>query len=129
MIPKSKFFLVLVLLFAMISCDNQTYKQGRLVYERNCMNCHMEHGEGFQNLIPALKDSKILDNDQELICLIRNGIDTKGSEEKVQPMPGNDKLTPTALSNLINYLRHEYDIKPTVLLPKEVEHYLNDCNK
>ncbi|MBL7832042.1 MAG: cytochrome c [Saprospiraceae bacterium] len=108
---KSSLFIVF-LVFFICSCETETYHQGRILYENFCQNCHMADGTGLKNVIPPLKNSEFLKNNQSsLTCLIRKGTkDTINVNGKIfkQPMPGSPKLTQGDITNIINYINQAW---------------------
>jgi len=104
------FFTALVYL---ISCDNP-YDQGRVIYEYHCANCHLSDGSGIGALIPPLKNADYLqENWDQLSCIIKYGLaDTilVNGVEFNNPMAAIDELGAVEISNLINYLNHEWNM-------------------
>jgi mono/diheme cytochrome c family protein len=122
------FFLVFISLTAIIACNQNPYEKGKLVYEINCQNCHMEDGRGLVKLVPSINQSSFLSAKiNELPCLIRIGSDyLRPTEEQVQVMPGNTALSDVAIANLINYLLHINNIEKE-FLPKEIKNLNQQC--
>ena len=91
-----------IILFS--ECQPDTYRQGRVLYEVHCENCHMEDGKGLFDLIPSLVESDYITKDPlSAVCLIRKGLPK--NRETSQQMPGNAVLNDVEITNLINYLR------------------------
>lgn len=121
----------LILLVPNFSCENEIYHQGRILYENFCQNCHMEDGTGLKGIIPPLKNSDFLYNNQEkLTCIIRKGITetilVNGKTYK-QPMPGNPKLTQGDIANIINYINQAWGNKIKPVLYDDVLKQYETC--
>ena len=97
---------LLVLLIGVFTsgCDTNPYKQGAMLYQTQCANCHMPDGEGLARLIPSLDSSEILKkgDGRKLICLIRRGV-PKNPHTNQQMLP-NRAMNAVELTNLTNYL-------------------------
>jgi len=94
------------------SCDSNPYKQGQLLYENYCQNCHQENGEALLGLIPPLKNSDYLQNHQaELPCIIRHGLVGEIMVNGLpynHEMPENDKFSEIEIANIINFVNHQW---------------------
>jgi mono/diheme cytochrome c family protein len=132
---KNRFFYLLIILatslFAMSSCDQETYVQGKRLYEAHCENCHMEDGNGLAKLIPPLANSDYLKNNQKKIaCILRNGQTGKVTVNDVmydQVMPGK-KYTEVQITNIINYINHAWGNNYGVVNLEETTIELRNCN-
>ena len=88
--------------------EKKTFKQGKILYENFCANCHFEDGTGLAGVIPPLAGSDFLKKYPEKIpCIIRGGI--KGEiivNGKIYntEMPGSEKLSEFEITNIINYI-------------------------
>lgn len=104
---KIKLIVLIGLLLALDSCKQDKYVQGQRIYEAYCLQCHMSDGTGLGSLYPQLSNSVYLSvRKNDLVCLIREG---KQSEQLATiQMPKNKHLKEAELSNLINYLSHEW---------------------
>lgn len=81
---------------------------GAVLYQRECMACHMEDGSGLEQLYPPLANSDWLrDNQDTLACIIRNGIQgpmvVNGREYDGIMAPHAD-LTDGQIYNIITYI-------------------------
>ena len=108
-------FLILIIFGSCLSFDSNPYKQGKLLYEANCQNCHQADGQALAGLIPPLAGSDyLIINKDKLACIIRNGLDGEIIVNGVsynQPMPANTLLTEIQISNIINYINNEWGNK------------------
>ncbi|MFT4536093.1 MAG: mono/diheme cytochrome c family protein [Saprospiraceae bacterium] len=123
---------VLVLcLFALSSCEQETYMQGKRLYEAHCNNCHMEDGIGLAKLIPPLANSDYLkDNQDKIACILRNGQTGKVTVNNViydQEMPGK-KYTEVQITNIINYINHAWGNNYGVVSLEESTKAIRNCN-
>lgn len=121
-------YTLLLILFGLTSCNETPYMQGKRLYIANCQNCHMEDGSGLENLIPAISASKKL-GDASFACIIKNGIqDTiKDPNHLPREMPSFARLSATEVTNIINFINHEWHqpfVEQTIL---DVEDALNKC--
>ena len=103
---------LLTALFYLGSCDNP-YDQGKVLYEYHCSNCHLSNGEGIGALIPPLKNADYLEqNWDQLACIIKYGLEDTilvNGVEFNSPMAGIEELGPVEISNLINFINHEWN--------------------
>ncbi len=132
---KNRLIYLLLLLvscfFILSSCDQETYMQGKRLYEAHCENCHMEDGNGLAKLIPPLTNSDYLKNNQNKIaCILRNGQTGKVTVNNVmydQEMPGK-KYTEVQITNIINYINHAWGNDYGVISLEETTIALRNCN-
>ncbi len=109
------------------SCQQETYVQGKRIYEVNCSNCHMADGQGLGEMYPNITQSSYFSsNKDQLACLIRYG--KQGNQLSNVVMPANDKLTEVGMNNLINYLLHEWGDQSLSNL-NEVKEQLENCEQ
>ena len=119
-----------IALFAIISgmiyCQPDPYRQGHVLYQVNCENCHMEDGSGLSKLIPSLQNSEfIISKPDSLVCLIRHGI--AKNPYTGQEMPPIIHLNDVELTNLINYMRDQYTDKLKAIKVSEVHAWQESC--
>ena len=101
-------------------------KRGQEVYISNCTSCHMEKGEGLEDIYPPLAKSDYLMADkQRSIVQVLKGV---SGEMKVNgktyngEMTGFD-LTDQEVSDVLNYIRNSFGNKGAALTPAEVKAY------
>lgn len=110
-----------------ISCQQEPYVQGKRIYETYCLNCHMEDGSGLGELYPALRESAYLTSQiQQLPCLIYNG--AQSQKMATVEMPAHHQIEPAAMTNLINYLSHQWGDQRIVTL-QSINAQLEKCPK
>ncbi|MBI3142557.1 MAG: cytochrome c [Bacteroidetes bacterium] len=115
--------------------DNYTIKkrqyasQGRLVYQKQCVNCHQDDGNGYARLYPPLHhalQSKPLD----LVCLIlegRRGSVVIDGESYTLPMPAFGHLKDDELAKLLTYLYNTWGQEGPLVGVDEVEKQTRAC--
>lgn len=119
----------IILILSFSGCSESPYMQGKRLYAANCQNCHMEDGTGLASLIPPLTSSTKLGN-AAIACILKNGIrDTirQDSTFLVREMPAFSKFSATEVTNIINYINHQWHkpFKEQTIL--DVESALKDC--
>lgn len=115
-------FALLFFLVIFVQCQETRYSDGKRVYEANCAHCHMENGSGLGEVIPALTSERLKSRQNELPCLIRNGIDGESME-----MPPHPHLNAVDLSNLIHYLFDQIGGDPVQVSINDIEAQLELC--
>jgi mono/diheme cytochrome c family protein len=98
-------------IFLYMAYGNAAYDHpGQSVYETRCANCHGNHGEGIQALVPPLLNADLALNNMESIpCWIKKGMNQPIT---VNGKPYNQSMYPIELNevevaNLMNYLTRE----------------------
>lgn len=96
----------------LLHCSENPYRQGKILYQNFCANCHMEDGSGLQGLIPPLAGADwIGENQEELPCAIRYGMKGEmivNGKTYNEYMPGVQRLTDFEITNVINYINHAW---------------------
>lgn len=125
------FFILVSVFFILTGCEQETYMQGKRLYEAHCNNCHMEDGIGLAKLIPPLANSDYLrDNQDKIACILRNGQTGKVTVNNVmydQEMPGK-KYTEVQITNIINYINHAWGNDYGVVSLEESTKAIRKCN-
>lgn len=122
-----------VLLVCMFICSSCTdsFQKGAKIYEVHCAGCHGSKGEGFRDLYPPLgPTSQILQYPDELVCVIRYGIDSthfNHQKDYTLPMYGIPELNDIDITNLINFLNDRYFNQPNYIKLVEVQEKLKKC--
>ena len=102
--------LLIISLTFLIACNDSPYMQGKRLYTAQCSNCHMEDGSGLVGLIPPLSSSKYL-GEFSMACILKQGIrDTirKDSAYLAKEMPSFKHLSATEVTNIVNYVNHQW---------------------
>jgi mono/diheme cytochrome c family protein len=118
-----KYIFPFCLLISLIACQSKEeilYQQyvveGRVIYEKNCSNCHQSDGSGLRDLYPPLAKTDLWRRYkvEQLACIIKNG--QKG-EIKVNGkaysgyMPANAKLEAIDIAELITFMNDSWGNK------------------
>lgn len=122
---------LILLTSSITSCQNNPYVQGKRIYDATCANCHMEQGEGLGTMFPPLANTDFLKNNwDQFACIVHNGISGKlivNGVEYDEVMPPHPKLTAAEMTNLLNFIKHEWYENPTVVNIKDIEAELAKC--
>ena len=125
-------YLLIILFTTFLSCRQNPYAQGERIYEKYCLNCHMEDGQGFRLLYPPLAESDyLLQNFEKLPCIIRYGIisPTIVNDQRFDlPMLGIKELNEVEITNLINYINFRWEYQDTQIKISDVQESLNNCD-
>ena len=97
--------------------------RGQEIYIAQCMSCHMEQGEGIEDLYPPLAKSDYLMADKKRS--IDNVIHGLSGEIKVNGKAYNMEMTAFDLpdqdvSDVLNYIRNSWGNKGAAVTPEEV---------
>jgi mono/diheme cytochrome c family protein len=98
---------------------------GKDVYTAQCMSCHMEQGEGIENVYPPLAKSDYLMADKkrsidQVLHGVNGPIKVKGvGYDGV--MTGFDMLSDQEVSDVLNYVRNSFGNKGGAVTPDEVK--------
>jgi mono/diheme cytochrome c family protein len=121
--------LVMAALFT--DCQDNPYKQGKILYENFCSNCHMDDGSGLEGNIPPLaKADWLKENQDQLACLIRYGVENEMIVNGVtynNPMAGIPALSAFEITNVINYINHAWGNNYGLAKYEEVNNALENC--
>jgi mono/diheme cytochrome c family protein len=116
----------------LISCQQNPYWQGELLYNGYCVSCHMEDGSGLEGIIPPLAGADYLTlHADQVPCIIRYGIQDTIVVNGVsyhQPMAGIDNLTDIEIANIINYLNNAWGNSGAYFSIGQVRSALENCS-
>jgi len=91
----------------------------------------MEDGQGLKSLCPPLaKSDYLVQNQDKLPCIINKGLNGSiivNGKEYNQPMAGIPSLNATKLTNVINYINHEWGNNAGYTKIQDVEAALKEC--
>jgi len=98
---------------------------GKKVYTKYCLACHMADGGGVQNMNPPLiKTSYVLGNATKLIKVILNGM-SEGveidGETYTNIMPPHGFLTDQEVADVLTYVRSSFGNKAPAIKVAEVK--------
>jgi len=106
-------WMLIALVISLLQCsERKPFRQGEILYQNFCANCHMDNGSGLQGLIPPLANADYVEVDPErMACIIRYGLqDTIEVNDTLyrQPMAGIPQLSDFEITNVINYINHAW---------------------
>ncbi len=114
-----------VLSFSSFQSDSlqESVTRGKLVYEGNCISCHMENGEGLEGAFPPLAKTGRLKDKKQLVKIIYNGLE---GPITVNGKEYNNQMNPLALSeqevtDVLNYIRNSWGNKHQVMKVSEIK--------
>lgn len=114
-----------------VSCRDDPYKQGRILYQNFCASCHMDDGTGLQGLIPPLAHADyVAQNQDKLACIIRYGMEgpvVVNDTTYNQEMAGIPQLTDFEITNVINYINHSWGNDYDYMQYADVKEALEEC--
>jgi cytochrome c len=126
-------YFIFGIFLVLYACNDNPYKQGKILYTNFCENCHGEKGEGLKGLIPPLLQSDYMEQHRsELPCLIHKGIKSEievNGKKYQQEMPAIPKLSFFEITNVLNYIQlniNQADSKK-IFTADEVEQGLKKC--
>ncbi len=106
--------------FLRTEADKKQFKEGEAHYQRICLGCHMDHGNGQQYIAPPLAGSEwVLGSPQRMIAILMDGvtgpIEVMGktyTAPEIQPlMPGlreNPDFTDEQIAAMATYVRNAW---------------------
>lgn len=99
--------------------------RGKEVYSAQCISCHMEQGEGIENVYPPLAKADYLKKDKAVLAAqLLHGI---SGEIKVNGVVYNGEMTPfehlsdQEVSDVLNYIRNSWGNKGDAVRPEDVK--------
>ena len=114
------------------NCESQTFKQGKILYEVNCANCHGLKGEGLGALIPPLTQSDYLVvHRADLACAVRKGLSgvvvVNGKKYGTNAMPPNERLSDFEIANIFNYVNDAWGVDKKFIPLDDFREQLKKC--
>lgn len=127
-------------LFFVLACTtaeqrkfNHYYRQGQLLYEKHCSNCHQTTGKGLGRIYPPLAHSDFIEkNFEKTLCLMRNGISGElvvNNQSFNQPMPGIPSLTDLEIAEIATYIYNTWGNQRGLIDVKTAEKVLLTCER
>ena len=111
---------------------DQYFVQGEQLYLKNCSNCHQKNGTGLGLIYPPLKGSDyLLENMNEVICLIRNGksgeliVNGKSFNKEMPPMP---LLSDLEIAEIATYIYNSWGHDEGLIEVADVSSVLAKCD-
>jgi len=100
----------------------ESSQNGKLVYEANCISCHMEDGNGLEGVYPSLVKTGNLKDANRLVKIIQQGmrgpITVKGVKYDLEMAASN--LTDQETADVINYIRNAWGNKAPLIKVADV---------
>ena len=106
---------------------------GKLVYQKQCANCHQIDGNGYERLYPPLNKADYLQKQpKDALCIIYHGREAplvvNGNEYDMK-MPAFDHLKADELAKVLTYITNSWDNKSGHLYTEaEIIDSLEQCN-
>jgi mono/diheme cytochrome c family protein len=99
--------------------------RGKDVYTAQCMSCHLEQGEGIENVYPPVAKSDYLMADKkrsidQLLQGLTGPIKVKGVTYDGVMNPF-EALSDEEISDVLNYIRNSFGNKGAAVTPEEVK--------
>ena len=132
---KIKIIIPIIVFISLIlitnACNTDNYTQGKILYDKYCVNCHGENGENLAELIPPLSNSDYLVKYPEKVaCLIYYGFDGEITVNGIKynhQMPANQNFNDIDVANVINYINNNLGNKNGYMSLKSLQDALNNC--
>lgn len=107
------------------------FRQGEQLYTNHCSNCHQANGTGLGRVYPPLNKSDFMENNfEQVLCLMRNGIDGELVVNGVhynQAMPGVPTLTNLEIAEIATYIYNAWEHQKGLIDVQSVDKILNAC--
>jgi mono/diheme cytochrome c family protein len=98
---------------------------GKLVYTRICLSCHMADGGGVQNMNPPLvKTTFVLGNKKKLISIVLNGFSENveiNGDTYTNVMASHSYLKDKEIADVLTYVRNSFGNKASAVTALEVK--------
>ena len=122
-----------LLSLTLFNCERQPHRQGRILYQNFCANCHMDDGSGLAGNIPPLAQSDYVSQNQgQLACIIRNGMEGQvvvNGKTYQNPMAAIPQLSEFEIANILNYINQAWENDYGYLPLKTVRENLERCKQ
>lgn len=130
-INKTILFISLsILSVSLVSAQKQSFDlkasvvRGNDVYVAYCVSCHMDEGQGIENIYPPLAKADYLMADKnravrQVLYGMTGEIVVNGKKYNAE-MTGFD-LTDQEVSDVVNFIRNSWDNKGEAIRPEEVK--------
>lgn len=126
----SLYLAAVIVIFVTVSSFRQAFDlksstaRGKEIYMAQCISCHMDEGQGLEDVYPPLAKSDYLMADkkrsiQQVLYGVTGPIKVKGKTYDME-MTGFD-LTDQEASDVLNYVRNTWGNKGAAVTPAEVK--------
>ena len=123
--------IIFLLLLSSAACQQVPYREGGRLYKANCANCHMDDGVGLGALIPPIAGADYLQTHRErLPCILKYGMKDSvlvNGQMYAEQMPGVPTLSVIQITNILNFINHNWGNDNPVYRLDEVERLLEGC--
>lgn len=127
---KSKLLIPAILSILLLSFQQKqidlkaSMERGKEIYERNCISCHMNQGEGLSGIFPPLSKSDYMLADRkraikQTLYGVSGEMTVNGTVYNGE-MNGYD-LTNDQMSDLMNYIFNSFENKGGIITPEDVK--------
>ena len=104
---------------------SENYKNGKEVYNKVCLSCHMEDGAGVPHLNPPLiKTSYVSGNKTKLIQIVLKGMNERvkiEDESYSNVMASHADLSDQQIADVLTYIRNSFGNKYGIVTATEVK--------
>jgi mono/diheme cytochrome c family protein len=102
----------------------ESIARGKEIYSAQCMSCHIEEGQGIENVYPPLAKSDYLLQDKarsinNVLHGVTGEIVVNGKTYNMDMTPFNF-LTDQEVSDVLNYIRNSWGNEGEAVTPEEV---------
>ncbi len=123
-----KYLVLIGAIIFFLACSTKSPQQiaeGKVVYEKYCLSCHMQTGGGVPNLNPSLINSAIVNGDKNnLINVLLQGSEAlkvyAGRKTYGNIMASWQHLTNKQIANVLTFVRNSFDNKATSVSENDV---------
>jgi mono/diheme cytochrome c family protein len=111
--------------FLQVTKSDPQMENGKKVYMKNCLACHMADGGGVPGLNPPLSKTDWVTGDKKrLINVVLLGLNDPiivNEDEYANPMPPLDYLSDQEIADVLTYVRGSFGNKATPISAAEVK--------
>ncbi len=122
-----------IVMINQISCNQNPFKHGELLYKGLCQNCHQEDGQAVKGLIPPLAGSDYFkDNPALIACIMEHGLEGEivvNGKKYNSPMAPIEDLSSSEMANIINFIINSWGNEGGFVSIKDVKSALESCKE
>ena len=129
MIPRLTAVILFILIIFIAGCKDDsisraTMDNGKKVYNRNCLGCHMEDAMGVPGLNPPLSKSELLLNDKakSIRIVLRGSEELKGDPDRdyKNAMAALNSLSDDEIADVLTFARNSFGNKAPKITASDV---------